>query len=905
MQETRARPRYCLAYGFDVGWGKRSQETALSMPEFPDQIKTPPPKTPAVQVDLTGKIVGRFVIEARLGAGGMGEVYRAVDTRLKRAVAIKRMSVRGGLTAEDHTLFLREGQRASSLQHPNIASIYDVFEEDGEVLLVMEYVEGSTLRSRIGTPMPLEEFFDIGLQCTQALAAAHGKGILHGDVKPENIMLGANGQAKLLDFGVARRLPSDDPEGATATVDNLAQGHLMGTPSYMAPEVLKGAIPDARADIFALGIVFYEMLAGRHPFKGVNVTVTTAHILDDREAATLDRSKLKIASPVAAIVARALMKDPSLRYPSAQALRKDLETVKQGGRPARTGKRPFGGWTGWLIPVLALVALAVSVLPILRSRHSHATSKASKPPAPRLAVLPPHIDSANAELSAFADGLSATVTGKLSGLSQNHDLEVIDTPRVAKAQASSGDHGLKELGANLTLQLTVQQSDGMNRATYRLANVNTGQTVAEQTLTAPSSDPFSLEDRVADGVVRALQLDLRPEEKTALAIHGTTEAAAYDYFLQGRGYLLNTVRPENVANALQVLDRALELDPNYGKAYAARGEAYWRDYQATKQARWVDQANQSCNHAVSLGNAGADGHLCLGLVATGTGKYEEAAKEYQRAVELDPTSNEGYVGLANAYARLNRLSDAEDAYRQAINQNPNSSWAYQQLGNFFVEQAQYGKAAEMFQQAIRLAPENYADYSNLGVAYLFQGKQAAAISALQESIKLRPAAGAFANLGTAYYQSRRFAEAADNYQKALNFSDLDPDLWGNLADAYHYGGQPAKAVDAYRKQLQLLNQQLQVNPKDAERQGDAASCYAILGDKENAVAHLSRSLELEHGNKDLLFNAAVVYNDLGETGVALEWLQKALAAGYSAAIIRDSPSFDNLRGNLQFQQLLK
>ena len=347
------------------------------MPDFPDQVKTPQAKTPPVATDLTGKTVGRFVIEARLGAGGMGEVYRAVDTRLKRTVAIKRMAIRGGLTAEDHTLFLREGERASSLQHPNIASIYDVFEDNGEVLLVMEYVEGSTLRSRIGKSIPLDEFFDVALQCVQALQAAHAKGILHGDVKPENIMLTANGQAKLLDFGVARRLPSEDPEGATATVDSLTPGHLLGTPAYMAPEVLKGAVADARADIFALGIVFYEMLAARHPFKGVNVTVTTAHILDDREAATLDRSKLKISSPVAGIVARALMKDPALRYPNAQAVRKDLEAVKQGGRPARAGRRSLPRWSWWLLPILAVLVLATLAMVWWR-RHAPAT--ASTPP---------------------------------------------------------------------------------------------------------------------------------------------------------------------------------------------------------------------------------------------------------------------------------------------------------------------------------------------------------------------------------------------------------------------------------------------------------------------------------------------------------------------------------------------
>ncbi len=876
------------------------------MPDSSDQVKTP-----AAQLDLTGKTVGRFVIEDRLGSGGMGEVYRAVDSRLKRTVAIKRMSWRAGITAEDHALFLREGQRASALQHPNIASIYDVFEENGEVLLVMEYVEGATLRNRIGRPMPLDTFFDIAIQCANALVAAHEKGILHGDVKPENIMLGAAGQVKLLDFGVARRLPKDDPDGATLTLDTLsAPGHLAGTPSYMSPEVLKGAMPDARADVFALGIVFYEMLAGRHPFRGVNVTVTTAHILDEREAATLDRSALKIASPVAAVVARALMKDPSLRYASAQALRQDLETVKQGGSPAAVAGRPAVRWQWFLFPILALLAVA-ALLPSVRSRVAgwwkpvgQGSSTTARPLAPRLAVLPAKIDGGDAELSAFADGLSSTVAAKLSGLSQNHDLTVIDTPQVIKAEASSPEHWLQELGANLTLQLAVQRSGDMNRTTYRLTNAKTGQGIGEETLTAPRSDPFSLQDRVADGVVRALQIDLRPEEKTALALHGTAEPAAYDYYLQAKGYLLNVSQPTNITNALKVLGRALQLDPNYGKAFATRGEAYWWDYQTTKQRTWVDQAGKDCNHAVSLGNAGADGHLCLGLVAAGTGVYQQAVDQYQKAVELDPGNDEGYVGLANAYASLNRLNDAENTYRQAINQNPNSKRAYEHLGMFYLQQADYAQAVEVFQKAIRLAPESYRDYSNLGGAFLFMGNREAAIAALQQSLKLRPTAGAYANLGTAYYQSRRFADAANNYQQAIKFNEQDPDLWGNLGDAYQYGGQRSKATDAFRKQLELLNAQLQVNPRDAERQGDIASCYALLGDKQNALSHLSQSLALGHSNKDLLFNAAVVYNDLGETGVALEWLQKALAAGYSASIVRDSPDFDNLRNNPQFLQLL-
>ena len=519
-------------------------------------------------------------------------------------------------------------------------------------------------------------------------------------------------------------------------------------------------------------------------------------------------------------------------------------------------------------------------------------------------MLAPQIDGTSPELRAFAEGLSATVASKLTALSENHEIDVIDTAQVNKAVAAAPDQAMKTLGANLTLQLMVQQSGDMNRAIYKLADVKTGRVIAEQTLTAPRSDPFSIEDKVADGVVSALRIDLRPEEKTALTTHGTTQPAAYDYFLQGRGYLDDVSRPEHITEAITVLNRALELDPNYGRAFAARGQAYWRNYQQTKQNKWIDDAKNDCNKAVNLGNAGAEGHLCLGMVANGTGRYQDAAIEYQKAVELDPTSDIAYTGLGVAYTRLNRLSDAERVYQQAIAQRPNSISALELLGMFYLQQAEYAKAADLFQQAIRLAPESYLDYSNLGATYLYLGNYTQAIAALTQSIKLRPTAGAYSNLGTAYYQSRRFADAARNYEAALKFDDKNSDLWGNLADALQYSSQRSKSIEAHRRQLTLINEQLEVNPNDAERQGDVASVYAILGDRENALAHLDRSIALGHGDKDLLFNAAIVYNDLGDTGTALEWLQKALTAGYSASVVRDSPDFDNLRNTPQFQELL-
>lgn len=870
-------------------------------------VKTPPPRH---RPEPLGQTVGRFRIDALLGSGGMGEVYRAFDTKLQRPVAIKRMFGRDSDPAADRSFFLREGQRASALIHPNIAAIYDVIEEKDDVLLVMEFVAGTTLRDQLGASMPLDRFFAIAFQCVDALSAAHAKGILHGDIKPENIMLTPSGQVKLLDFGVARRIAGTDPALAVATTETLSQRRALGgTPVYMAPEVLRGESPDARADIFALGIVFYEMLAGTHPFRGPTTTVTTAQILHEREAPVLDRTS-KIPAGLASVVARALSKDPTRRYADTNELRRDLETVRHGGRPAHGHYRSTSpSFLPWIASAAALALLALALLPASRSRiggwwrHLRHPAPAGMA-APRLAVLPPRVDGTSPDLAAFADGLSATVAARLSTLSQNHDLQIINSTHVERAQASAPGQAMNALGANLALQIEVQQAQQMNRVVWTLTSVQSGQVLASQTLTAPIADPFSLQDQVSDGVIQALRITLRPEEQTALGLHGTVNPAAYDFYLQGVGNLEHSSRPGAVPNALDLLNHAIALDPNFGMAWAERGTAWWLDYKSTKETTLAAKARDNCNQAVALGNAGADGHICLGLIGAGTGQYDQAAQEYQKAIQLDPGSERAWVGLADAYTRLNRISDAENTWRRAIAANPNSTFVLQQLAIFYLQQAQYAKAAGLFEKVLSLAPESFIDYSNLGAADLYLGNYPAAIAAFQQSLRLRPAPGAYSNLGTAYYQARNFTQAARYYELALRYNTRDPDLWGNLADAYHFSNQQPKAMDAWRRQLPLLAGELQINPRDAQLQGEIASCYAGLGNQPEADAHLALSLEYGRDDKDLLFNAAVVYNDLGETGDALEWLHKSLLAGYSATIVRDSPEFDNLRGNPQFQQLL-
>jgi len=876
-----------------------------------DQLKTPP-----VADDLTGTSVGRLVIRGRLGIGGMGQVYGAEDTTLKRQVAIKRMAARLRLDPRDRKRFLKEAERASALNHPNIAGIYDVVEDKGEILLVMEYIEGATLRQRLTQPISPEEFFDIAAQCGEGLEAAHEKGIVHGDIKPENIMLTPTHRVKILDFGVAKRF-SRSPSDATESLQGMT-GSFGGTPAYMAPEVLLQKPLDGRADIFALGLVFYEMLGGRQPFLTDSFAGTLDRVLHN-EPPPLSQVKSNVPEALSNIIGRMLAKDPAERYATARDLLVDLRAVQGGSQLTVLKTRrppPRRRVPAWSV-VLAIVVLVAVLLSIPSIRHrlsgwlartqTKQESSGAKilPQAKNVAVMPFQPVEGDPQLTMFGNGLVETLTAKLTALSDNHPLQVISATEVRDKHVTTLQQARQEFGVTLGLQVTLQHSGELVRATYTLTDAKNGRALQANTVTAPITDSFAIQDQVAEGVASALGVQLRPEERQALQAHGTSLPDAYNYYLQGRGYLDDAYKPENVKSAIILFTEALKLDTNYGQAKSGLGTAYWWKYGLEKDKKWIDKARQECSKAVELGNAGAEGHTCLGLLANGTGQYEQAVEEFQRAVQLEPTNDQAYSGLAQAYQHLNKLDEAEKTYQRAISLRPQYPDGYVRLGTFYLQQAQYAKGVDMFSKAVELAPDSYRAYFNLGAAFADQARYAEAIPPFEHSIAIRPTYIAYNNLGTVYLRLRRFADAAHAYREATKLDNREYLAWGGLGDAYHYLGDRAQAMEAYKRAIELAKEQLQVNPNDAEVLGDVADYYAMQGDRQQALFYLDRSLQFGRGNKDLLFNAALVYADLGETGVALEWLKKSLDAGFSAATVREAPTFDRLKDDPRFQQLLR
>jgi serine/threonine-protein kinase len=444
------------------------------------------------------------------------------------------------------------------------------------------------------------------------------------------------------------------------------------------------------------------------------------------------------------------------------------------------------------------------------------------------------------------------------------------------------------------------------RAAYSLIDASTGKNLAGDSITAPVSDPFTIEDKLASGIAGALKIPLRTEEQAALSEHATSLPEAFQYYVQGIGYLRYGHRePEALTSAEILLNKALKLDPNFGRAEAALGEVYWRRYDVTKQRRWVAPAQQACDKAIQLANSGAEGHMCLGLLENTTGQYEKAAEQFQQAAQLEPANDQAYVNLAASYEHLNRPEKAEEAYKRVIDIRPQESSGYSYLGAFYFGQAEYEKARAMFEKAVALNPDSYGNYSNLGAVLLYQGKYEEAARACEKSIFIRPTSNAYANAAVALLYLHRFQDAIQQNLMAIKLNASDYGIWEALGDSYYYGNNQQDAANAYKKALLLAGQQLKLNPRDSGLLCSVAYYNSMLGDHKEALNLLDHALQFGHGDKELLFKAAQVYNQLHETGLALEFLNKALTAGYSRSVVASTVNFDNLHDNPRFQALVQ
>jgi len=864
----------------------------------------PPRQAGAVGLAVDEIVADRYIIRRRLGAGGMGEAWLAEDSVLHRRLVLKRLTgthaaLQGSAGSQAGHL-LSEAKRSTAIDSPHIAQVFDVCSHRGEWLLAMEYVAGHDLRTLLGSQLSAESYFALAVQIAEAIQSAHASGVLHCDIKPENIMVTEQGFVKVLDFGLARMVAR--ATGDNETVSVAASGAVFaGTPGYMAPEVLREAEPTEQSDIFALGVVLYEMAGGHAPFKGKSLADSVQMTLT-AEPSALDLKGRGLPADLNRVLKKAMMKDPSRRYATVRDLLVDLKSLA-GGYALRQGPaRAFSAKLAGVGAAAVLLAVAsVGFIVVRRYEHRDVKSAGTVTAAAKtrlLAVLPfAVIGPVDAGMSAYSEGLRDAITASLAKVAPSDSIDVLAASEVRAHGLKTPDEARKELGADLVIDGSYQQYRNQVRILYSLVD-QTGRVVRSGSVRETLTDPFELEDEVVKGVLQMLSISA-PHLEQAPQRFGTQVPTAYDAYLRGVGYLRDFNIPDNLKKAIDSFEAATKADPGFAAAYAGLGEAHWAEYQANSDSEEIGAARAGCGKAMALNAQTAEAQICQATIDDGTGQVKQAHQEFETALRLDPQSDSALNGLARTCEELEEPDQAKQVYQQAIQARP-FYWAnYYALANFLVRRADYPQAAEVLEDAVAKFPANSFLARRLGVVYFLEGQFDQAAAILQKAILERPHAEAYMDLGQVYVHKRQFGPAIAALEQAAKTNPQSYSVQADLADAYAWSGnQKDKAADRYKIALAESMESLRVNPLDLDALMVSAYCSAALGGRDQALRLLEEALRHAPEDAEVNYYAARVYARLGNTEAAAEWAQKAIAHGYSQADVDSAPDLAGISGEI-------
>jgi serine/threonine-protein kinase len=757
-----------------------------------------------------GKKLGVFEISGLLGAGGMGEVYRARDTRLDRDVAIKVLRDSMATTPEALARFKREAKAVAALSHPNILAIYDVGVQEDVSYVVMELLEGETLRSRIaGSAMSSRKAVEVGIAIADGLSAAHAKGLVHRDLKPENIFLTTDGHVKILDFGLARstgaaQAVTHDPGNSPTLTIETTPGAIVGTVCYMAPEQARALATDARTDIFAFGCVMYEMLTAQRAFLGETAADTMTAILKDEPKSV--RSISAGAGPeLERLIERCLEKRPEQRFQSATDLAYTLRAIAaHGGHPSAV--RFSARWIS--MSGIALVLLALVTVWILRRESSRARSESTEV-IDSLVVLPFVNSSDNANVEYLGDGITETLINKLSRIER---LRVIPTSTAFRYKGKPIDPAAAALDLKVAAVVTgrVTERNGRLMVQAELVDARTGAQLWGDRYDRPASDLLTVERDITKDIVDSLQMRLTGEEKKAAAKQSTDNEQAYRLYLEGR-YWSKQRTEEGLESAIQLYNRALSLDQTYAQAQVGLAESYLVLGVFHRPARdMFPAAKQAAEDALRTDPTLAEAYATLAyLRALNDYEWEASLDLFRRGIQLNPR----YPTLHHWYGIvLNVLGRAEEAQQEitlALELDPGAALIQMQQGQQYVNTRQYDRAIEHMRRIIEIDPTYFPPYFVLGEALA----------------------------ATHDYEGAKAA-----FRKIHELAGLVPMFAGQVERMDALAGRQEEALEGLRSLLDMAKQ------RDVASAA-IASVYVALGDHDQAFSWLDKAVD----GRDFIF----------------------------------------------------
>jgi serine/threonine protein kinase/Tfp pilus assembly protein PilF len=706
---------------------------------------------------LPGARLGPYEILTPLGAGGMGEVWRARDIRLDRDVAIKVLPER---LAQDHVAlarFEREAKFLATFSHPNLLGILD-FGRDGDVVYaVTELLEGKTLRSRLRTTeLSWREATKIGVAMAEGLAAAHARGIVHRDLKPENVFLTSEGRVKILDFGLARReaFSSSDIESVTPTLlQETLPGTVMGTVGYMAPEQVSGDPADARSDIFAFGCVLYEMVTGSRAFPGKNAAETIAAILRDEPADPIASGR-SFPPDLNRVISHCLAREPARRFQSAQDLAFDLNAVLADSAvsvslPAVRPRRPWRLWIG----SAALIVLVALVGIILAARRSAPSARGSSvvPSIASLAVLPLENLSGDPDQAYFADGMTDELITELSQIS---GLRVVS--RTSMMQYRGTRKPMPQIAKELNVDAVVEGSVARsgNRVTIQahLIEAATDRSLWGARYERDLQDILTAQSEAVRAIATQIRVKLSPEEKDRLASARPVNARAYELYLRGRSAFESRTGTDT-RTALRLFEQATALDPSDARAFAGIARVYLQGFSGVAPEIARRRAAQAAERALSVDESLPEAHIAAAGVRASALDWVGTEREYRRAIELDPNNVQARVGYGVWLSMLARLAEGLEQVRLAESLDPLSPYAAWAVATTLRNGHRHDESIAQTQKILALDPNYGPAHHNLGLCLSAKGKYEEAIAAFLRSGR---AAG---NIGQTYALAGRTREA--------------------------------------------------------------------------------------------------------------------------------------------------